>query len=146
MKSIVIAFVLLALPVLSQAQTCFRATQALPEGVASVLCVDEVVLSSDEKQLELIGQDYSVPAFLDVVQTSRHNEDKLNFKAQGALVDIWQSGCGNGLSANLVISGRTEYGEIHPQSLNVSVEVAETNDTCHSEPQKYVVPFALIIE
>ncbi|WP_374035207.1 hypothetical protein ACES2I_05305 [Bdellovibrio bacteriovorus] len=146
MKSIVLAFVLLALPAISQAQTCFRATEALPDGVASVLCVDKVVLTDDEKQLELIGQDYSVPAFLDVISTSRHNEDKLNFKAQGALVDIWQSGCGEGLSAKLQISGRTEYGEIYPQSLTVSVEVAETNDTCHSKPQKYTVPFTLITE
>lgn len=146
MKSVVLAFVLLALPAFSQAQTCFRATVALPDGVASILCVDKVVLTADEKKLELVGQDYSVPAFLDVIHTSRHNEDKLNFKAQGALVDIWQSGCGDGLSAKLMVSGRTEYGEIYPQSLSVSVEVAETNDTCHSEPSKHTVPYALITE
>ncbi|MGE9746488.1 hypothetical protein [Bdellovibrio bacteriovorus] len=146
MKSVVLAFVLLALPAFSQAQTCFRATAALPDGVASILCVDKVVLTADEKKLELVGQDYSVPAFLDVIHTSRHNEDKLNFKAQGALVDIWQSGCGDGLSAKLMVSGRTEYGEIYPQYLSVSVEVAETNDTCHSEPSKHTVPYALITE
>ncbi|AFY00853.1 hypothetical protein [Bdellovibrio bacteriovorus] len=146
MKSIVFAFALLALPALSQAQTCYRATEALPAGVPAILCMDSLALSADETKLEITTEDYSVPAFLDVVSTSRHNEDKLNFKAQGSLVDIWQSGCGEGLSAKLQISGRTEYGEIYPHTLNVSVEVAETNDTCHSKPSKYTVPFALITE
>nr|BFD67787.1 hypothetical protein HAGR004_28090 [Bdellovibrio sp. HAGR004] len=144
MKLFFAALSLLAVPAFSQAQTCYKATESVPHEIPSIICFSELNVTSDEQSIELISPDGSVPAVLSIVKTSRHNEDKLNFVAQAKMIDIWESGCGFGVSATLNVAGRIEYGTIYPAALKVSVEVASTHDTCHSSEEKYTVSYVEI--
>ncbi|WP_347356543.1 hypothetical protein [Bdellovibrio sp.] len=144
MKLFVVALSLLAAPAFSHAQTCYQATESVPYEVPSIICFSELSVTADDKNVEVISQNGSAPAVLSIVKTSRHNEDKLNFVAQATMIDVWESGCGSGLSAVLNVAGRIEYGMIYPAGLKVSVDVASIHDTCHSSEQKYTVQYAEI--
>ncbi|UXR65092.1 hypothetical protein EZJ49_02375 [Bdellovibrio bacteriovorus] len=144
MKLFVVTLSLLAAPAFSQAETCYKAMDYVPYEVPGTICFSELNVTADDQNIEVISPDGSAPAVLTIVKTSRHNEDKLNFVAQATMVDVWESGCGSGLSAVLNVAGRIEFGTIYPAALKVSVDVASTSDTCHSSEQKYSVQYAEI--
>lgn len=128
-----IAF-LLAMPALAFGTTCYQAETATPYKVPSVLCFESITSSVTANQFDVVSADGSLPKTLRVTETSRHNEDKINFKAEGALVDIWESGCGDGIQAVVKVQGQLVYGYIEPQYLTITVDAAVTSDTCHSQP------------
>ncbi|AUN96969.1 hypothetical protein DOM21_16895 [Bacteriovorax stolpii] len=138
-----IAF-LLAMPALAFGTTCYKAETATPYKVPSVLCLESIVDGTTYNQLDVVSLDGSFPAALKITETSRHNEDRLNFKAEAVLVDIWESGCGDGISAKLNVKGQLAYGEISAESLAVSVDTEVTNDTCHSHPWSETINYKLV--
>lgn len=138
-----IAF-LLAMPALAFGTTCYKAETSTPYKVPSVLCLESIADSAYVDQLDVVSADGSFPKVLTVKEISRHNEERLNFKAEGTLVDIWESGCGDGISAKVNVKGELAYGEINPKALTITVDTEVTNDTCHSRPQNDTIKYSLV--
>lgn len=135
---------LFAMPVIVSAGTCYKATSVVSGGVPSVMCLESIQETGIQNVLFVSSEDRSFPNTLRIVETSRHNEDRLNFTAQAKLADIWNSGCGDGFLAVLKVKSEIAYGEINPAYLNVSVETETTSDTCHSHPQTDVIKYEIV--
>ena len=138
-----IAF-LLAMPALAFGTTCYKAETATPYGVPSVLCLEAIVDGATYNQLDVVSADGSFPAALTITDSSRQNENKLTFKSEAVLVNVWESGCGEGILAKVNVKGRLIYGEINAEELTVSVDTSVTNDTCHSRPQQSTINYNLV--
>ncbi len=136
---------LLAMPVVAfGGTTCYKADLATPYGVPATLCLESITDSVTVNQLDVKSADGSFPAVLKVTETSRHNEDRLNFKAEAVLVDVWQSGCGDGIFAKVNVKGELAYGEIRPDFLTITVDTETTNDTCHSQPWAETYNYSIV--
>ncbi len=144
MKLSVIALAL-ALPVIANAgTTCYKATSATYEGVPSVLCLEGIRETATENLLFVESADRSFPALLDVVSSSRHNEDRVNFTATTVLKDETDTICGHAFTATLKVKSEIAYGEISEKYLDITVETERTNDTCHSQPQYDVIKYEIV--
>ncbi len=141
MKSLIA--VMLAMPVLAFGNTCYQATVPTFGEVPARLCLERIVDSTTVNELLVVSYD-SFPAVLKITETSRHNEDRLNFTAEAVLADVWQSGCGDGFKATLKVKSEIAYGEIDTKNLNITVETEQTNDTCHSHPQYEEIKYVLV--
>ncbi len=141
MKSLIAA--LLAMPVLAFGTTCYQATTPVYGDVPAKLCLEKIVDSTTVNELLVVSYD-GFPPVLTVTETSRHNEDRLNFTAKAVIKDVWESGCGDGFKAIVVVKSEIAYGEINPAYLDLSVETERTNDTCHSHPWSEVIKYELV--
>jgi len=73
-------------------------------------------------------------------------EDRVSFSAEKRIHNVWEAGCGDGLDVYLEIEGESDITQsptIDPKSLKVTLEVYETNDTCHSHPQETTIEYKL---
>lgn len=129
-------------PALSFGNTCFVAASNVPHEVPKHLCLEKLVESDNDELLAINGNAY-FPAILKITETSRHNEERLNFTATAELYNVWNSGCGDGLVATLKVKGQIAYGQIHTDDLKVTVDIESTNDTCHSTPSLETVLYPL---
>lgn len=134
--------VLLAVPALTFGSTCYEATTPTNGKVPARLCLEKIVETSTANELVVVSYD-GFPSVLTITETSRHNEDRLNFTAVAVLSDIWESGCGDGFKATLKVKSEIAYGEISEKNLDLSVETEQTNDTCHSSPQYEVITYKI---
>ena len=146
MKLKTIAALLFAVPVIAFGETsCYQATTPTPASVPARLCLESIQESHiGDGFLEVESADGSFPAILKITSTSRHNEDRVRFEAKATLADVWQSGCGDGFSATLVVKSEFITGTIYASYMDVSVETVSTNDTCHSRPQTQKIKYELV--
>ncbi len=124
-----------------EAQTCYALKAQ--EGVyvsAEVpleICLETLEINPMTQQISAYS--YFQPqlfANLTVTSLVRKNEDTYSFKASSLLLDRWESGCGEGHTVEMKISGETDFlGKGNPQALEVSVDEVTLNDVCHSHPQ-----------
>ncbi|MBC7540220.1 MAG: hypothetical protein H7281_15450 [Bacteriovorax sp.] len=145
MKLLLVLFTISILPVLAVAgpedhmnESCYTATTKTPSSVPSTFCLDSAQLVSQNTYLMTSGTYSNVPGSLIVKSIMYVTEDKVKFEAEATIVNVWNSGCGDGELAVLTIKGTSEIGqseEINPKELNFSVSYSSTNDTCHSHPQ-----------
>lgn len=131
------------------AQVCYyiQKTQYVPTNVPSQICLETLDVNPMNSTISIYS--YFYPKFYTNVKLTsliRKTEDNYSFKAESILLNEWQSGCGDGETVTMHISGLTDFngsGDIY--TLEISVEQNFTNDTCHSEPQttvfKYVNPY-----
>lgn len=140
MKSVIA--LMFAMPVIAFGGTCYQATSAVPASVPGIFCVDSIEETYTPYILSTKGP--SFPAELKIIETSRHNEDRLRFTAATFVAKEWDSACGDGFSALLKVKGEIAYGEISPNYLDLSVEIKTTNDTCHSKPDVQVIEYKKI--
>ncbi|MBC7429530.1 MAG: hypothetical protein H7336_13010 [Bacteriovorax sp.] len=141
MKSLIAA--LFAIPVLAFGSTCYQATTPVYGEVPARLCLDKIVASNSSNELIVVSYD-RFPSILTITETSRHNEDRVNFTAEAVIADVWESGCGDGFKATLKVKSEMTYGEISEKYLDLSVETETTNDTCHSQPQTEVIKYEIV--
>jgi hypothetical protein len=130
MKSLFV--VLFTMPVIAFGGTCYKATNPTYN---AELANDLILVGSN---------DGSFPAEMKITNSSRHNEDKVNFTAQKVIANVWNTGCGDGFVATLKVMGEVAYGVINPNDLIVSVQTETTNDTCHSRPQVDVINYEIV--
>lgn len=145
MKLKTIAAILFAVPVIAFGETsCYYATTPTPASIPARFCLEAMQDSHvGQNLIEVESADGSFPALLNITSTTRHNEDRIRFVAKATLADVWQSGCGDGFKATLVVKSETFTGSYIPTWLDVSVETLSTNDTCHSRPQAQTIRYEL---
>lgn len=142
MKSVIA--LMFAMPVIAFGGTCYQATSAVPASVPGIFCVDSIEQTYTPYILKASGPNNSFPTELKIIETSRHNEDRLNFTAAAFVAKEWDSACGDGFSALLKVKSEIAYGEISPNDLDLSVEIKTTNDTCHSKPDVEIISYKKI--
>ncbi len=146
MKNLLVLAAFLTLPIVSFADTtfCYKAQSAVPAGVSKVLCLENIYSSSLSDILGVESTDKSFPSTLFVTSSIYHTEDRIIFNAEKVLVNVWQGGCGEGLTAKLKVKGNLDIGYISAEALDISMDIEETNDTCHSRPQLSSVKYLLV--
>lgn len=132
------------------AQVCYdiQKTQYVPTNVPSQICLETLDINPMNNTISIYS--YFYPKFYTNVKLTsliRITEDNYSFKAESVLFNEWNSGCGDGETVTMHISGLTDFnGSGDISALKISVEQDFTNDTCHSEPQttvfKYVNPYS----
>lgn len=122
------------------AQTCYYLNTAdASTAAASVprsVCLESLSINPMTSALYIYSY-FQSSLFQGTKVTSliRTTEDSYSFVAKNSLLNNWQSGCGEGESTALVLSGITDFngvGEV--DKLQVKVVYSSTNDTCHSRP------------
>lgn len=139
MKSVIA--LMFAMPVIAFGGTCYQATSAVPASVPATFCVDSIEETYTPYILSAKSSNGSFPAELKIIESSRHNEDRVRFTAAAFVAKEWDSACGDGFSALLKVQGEIAYGEIATNDLALTVEVKTTNDTCHSKPDLEVISY-----
>lgn len=141
MKSLIA--VLIAVPTIAFGHTCYEAKVPAYMDIPQQFCLESISESTTVNEIAVYSHD-GFPSVLKITETSRHNEDRLRFTAEAILVDVWNSGCGDGFKATLKVKSEIAYGEISAKNLNITVETEQTNDTCHSHPQLDVIQYELV--
>jgi hypothetical protein len=125
------------------AQTCY-VLDAEQAGEADAEIPLEICLETLNIDVTTHANDISVYSYfqpqlfqgLKVTSLIRQNEDQYTFKASNILLDRWESGCGEGQTVELTISGLTDFlGTGDVTRLEVSVTETTLHDVCHSHPQ-----------
>jgi hypothetical protein len=128
-------------------ETCYKATSYVPSEIPEQFCFDYLQLDSEKKFLYSEGFANNLPKNMTVESVMFETEDRVEFVAKETIANIWESGCGEGLTANLKIKGKSDITagtQIDPKDLMMQVELFQTNDTCHSRPQSSVVLYKLV--
>ena len=125
-------------------ESCYSAVKGLPANVYSTLCFDDASLNLNNNTVEFSGYVANMPSPFETETLYRKNEDFYFFVAKKNLINKWESGCGEGLKIDLVVTGEADFnGYIDPKSLSMTALVEETNDTCHSKASVKSVEFKL---
>ncbi len=111
----------------------------LPRTLPTEICFESLNVDFDKNQISI----YSFfPMYselfmnLKISYLARKNEDGYTFRSKGEFYSDWQSGCGEGESLSLLVSGQVDnYGSGNIAYQEISVEQAVTPDSCHSQPQ-----------
>jgi hypothetical protein len=128
-------------------ETCYKATTYVPSEIPEEFCFDDLQLDSEKKFLHSEGFTNNLPKNMTVESVMFETEDRVEFVAKANIANVWESGCGEGLSAYLKIKGKSDITagtQIDPKALSMQVELIHTNDTCHSRPQTSVVLYKLL--
>ncbi len=129
------------------ATSCYEAQLSTPAGIQNRFCFDSVQIKSLQQGSQLIihGQDIQGTFATSEMPVAAH-PIVLQLKTKINLFSQWDSGCGSGETADLIISAYSNEGESTEVvgALNISVETSTTNDTCHSPPQKETIHFHLM--
>ena len=126
--------------------SCYTATSKTPGTVPAVFCLETAQLDGQFNYLMTAGTFSNLPSALKVKSYQHITEDRVSFIAEANVLNIWNSGCGDGEFATLTIKGISEIGqneEINPKALTLSVDYSATNDTCHSQPQDQTITYIL---
>lgn len=131
-------------------ETCYTATTSThPSQIPSTFCFDGMILNDEKTLLTIWGTFSNLPDQMKVSSSIYKTEDRVKFTAKNKIVNIWESGCGDGLEADLTISGEsdiTQGEQINPKELKIKIDYLQTNDTCHSQPQDALVEYKLIVK
>lgn len=125
---------------------CYRAITNAPKSVPSTFCLESAQLDDNHTNLIISGPSLNLPASLKITSTQHVVGDVVAFTAESTLVNIWNTGCGDGERAILKIKGTSELDPnqvINPKELNVSVDYFATNDTCHSQTYSQTIVYVL---
>lgn len=127
-------------------ESCYTATTATPASIPSTFCFDELSLDAEKKFLFTSGTYSNLPQSLKITSAIFVTEDRVKFEAEQTIVNIWNTGCGDGEVATLSIAGIsdiTQGEQINPKELKMKVNYESTNDTCHSQAQSTVIEYKL---
>ncbi len=124
--------------------SCYTANKNVPSSMFSTLCFADVVLNLSKSTLDFSGYAMTMPNQMATESLYRKTEDSYFYVAKKNIVNKWESGCGEGLKVDLVVTGEADFnGTIDPKSLSVIALIEETNDTCHSHSQESVIEYKL---
>ncbi|QDK37569.1 hypothetical protein [Bdellovibrio sp. NC01] len=94
---------------------------------------DTATLSPDHDSLTLEARYGNLFGQFPVTFTSRHNEDRLNFKAEKTLFNRWTATCGFAEKAVAYIAGEEAYGEVNPKYLEIVVVYTSAQNACAAD-------------
>jgi hypothetical protein len=144
LASLVLSFSVIAGPEDHMHDTCFTSSNERPYFVSSIFCFENATLNPLNNVVLVDGYASNVPGTLATTKLIRQSEDFYTFEAATVINNKWESGCGVGELATLIISGNADFnGYIDAKTLNFKVKYEMTSDTCHSIPQSGVVNFTL---
>jgi hypothetical protein len=124
-------------------QVCYEATSSGYGKIPKELCLISIQEVGMDNTLEIFSADINMPEKLKITSLSRHNEDRLNFKAEGLMAEESEGTCSESHSTTLKVEGQINSGYVAPEALNVSVELWTTNDNCHSSGQTETFEYKL---
>lgn len=153
MKMFIALLMLSSLPMVAVAgpeehmyESCYTATTVTPSSIPSTFCLDYLQLDSDKTNLYITGNFSNFPEKMKITNAIFSSEDRVKFVAESTIVNIWNTGCGDGETATLSVGGVWDImqGEqINPKALKIKVSYESTNDTCHSQPQTTEIDYIL---
>lgn len=106
---------------------------------------DTLDISGDETELILDARYGNLRGAFKITEVLKYSEDKAIITAEKVVLDKWETGCGSGEHAVLVIQGKSWVGQApDPSSLKMTLQYKYTNDTCHSRPQVKTFEYHLV--
>ena len=141
LSSLMTSSAVLAGPEERMNNNCFEATKAVPNGVTNEICYEGLSVNID-KNILYTGATKYLPSSIANVELNKIREDYYRFTAETILVDIWESGCRDGLFAKVILSGKvSDEGIVIEDTVKIKIQTEVTNDTCHSQPQVDEIEF-----
>ena len=150
MKRLLVLILVLTLPMIAIAgpedhtpAAVYKTSANVPYYLMSFV-FDTANVSNDGENLELDARYGSLRGQFKIVSSSRHNEERVRFTAEKVFINKWESGCGEGEVAKIIIQGEdhASFG-VDVTGLSITVEYTTTNDTCHSRPVTEVLKYEL---
>lgn len=135
---------LVFVPFFASASTCFVADRAVPAELPTSFCVTSI---HEEMRDDLVMKSISkidLPKDLKIIDKVMTREDRFKFIAKATLVDHLEQMCGYQIRATLFVKGRSSQDMIATDELEISAQVSETNDNCHSDDEVYTVNYKKI--
>lgn len=135
---------LVFVPFLASASTCFVADRAVPAQIPSSFCVTSIV---EEMRDDLVMSTISkvdLPVELKIFDKVLTREDRFRFIAKAPMINYLEQMCGYRLKATLLVKGKSELDYIDTNWLEISAEISETSDNCHSRDENYIVNYRKI--
>ncbi len=123
--------------------SCYSAKSTLAN-LPTSYCFEDVDLDLRNNVLSFQGYASNVPSSLKIVNVFKRNEDTTAFVAKVTVLNIWETGCGEGQFAELFVSGNADHeGKVDPKALSFSVNYSLRADTCHSSPSTGAIEYKL---
>lgn len=150
MKRLLVLIFLLALPMIAIAGpedhtpgAVYKTSANVPYYLSSFI-FDSASISNDGENLVLEARYGNLRGNFKIINSSRHNEDRVNFTAEKIIINKWESGCGEGEFAKITIQGEDHASlGVDATGFSITVEYTTVNDTCHSTPFTEVVKYEL---
>ena len=124
--------------------SCYTATKAVLPELPTNYCFEEIILDLSRSRVDFLGYAMNVPDSLKIVTSYKKNEDTTAFVAKATVVNIWESSCGEGKLAELIVAGEADHeGKVNPKALSFTINYTLRADTCHSTPVNGVIEYKL---
>jgi hypothetical protein len=124
--------------------SCYTATKAVLAELPTNYCFEDIKLDLSRNKIDFSGYAMNVPDSLKVVSAYKKNEDTTVFVAKAIVVNIWETGCGEGKLAELIVAGEANNeGKVNPKALSFTINYSLRSDTCHSSPSNGAIEYKL---
>lgn len=124
--------------------SCYTATAPVYNMLPSTFCFEDAKLDVNSNILSISGYASNVPDSLKVNSVYRKNDSQYSFVASHNLINIWNTGCGDGYIADLIISGDANVnGKVNAKELKFTVNYKSKSDTCHSPLETGAIEYKL---
>lgn len=124
--------------------SCYTATQAVLPELPTNYCFEDVKLDLNQSKINFSGYAINVPDSLKIVSSYKKNEDTVAFVAKATVLNVWETGCGEGKLAELIVAGEaSNSGRVNPKALSFTINYSLRSDTCHSSPSNGAIEYKL---
>jgi hypothetical protein len=124
--------------------SCYTTKTPVSGQLPSTYCFEDAKLDLQNNVVNFSGYASNMPDSLKLKTSYQKNANVISFIGSKVVLNNWETGCGSGLSAELVVAGDSDInGKINPKSLSISMNYKVTNDTCHSSPSTGAVEYLL---
>lgn len=124
--------------------SCYTATAPVLRDVPSTFCFEDAKLDMKNNQVNFSGYASNVPSTFKTKTIFQKNAQAYSFVASAVVINIWETGCGEGQYGELIISGESDLeGKVNPKTLSMSLIYRLRVDTCHSQPQTGATEYKL---
>lgn len=134
---VIIGLVLSSLTALAGPQVCYRLVGAnAPSVVPKEICVEGASINLERSQIDVYSQSYrKLLSNMNLNYLARHNENGYSFRASKLIHTKSAGMCDETEEVYLRMNGRSDNeGVVYPTILDMSVDVENYLDNCHSQP------------
>jgi hypothetical protein len=124
--------------------SCYTASKTVLSELPTNYCFEDVKIDLGRNKLDFSGYAMNVPDSFKIISAYKKNEDTIVFVAIANVVKIWETGCGEGKLAELIVAGEANFeGKVNPKALSFTINYSLTSDTCHSSPSTGTIEYKL---
>lgn len=124
--------------------SCYTAVGSVLRDVPSTFCFEDAKLDVYGKRVDFSGYASNIPSTFKTQTVFQKNSQSYSFVASAVVVNIWETGCGEGQYGELIITGEADLqGKVNPKTLLMSLNYSLRSDTCHSSPSTGATEYKL---